>query len=73
MLIVSLATENKTIVYERVAFIQNKKRRGSTGKWTIDQDQLFLLHNFPSFDGVSGIYSGQKEVALLNAGGQLSG
>jgi hypothetical protein len=67
MVIISIATRNREIVYERTAFIQNKKEdRKNT--WKIDQDQLYLLHNFPTFKGIRGIFSNSinREVAFQN-------
>lgn len=70
MVIISIVTRNRKIIFEKIAFIQNKKE-DSAGKWNIDQDQLYLLHNLPTFDGVKGIFGKQKNVALPNALGRL--
>jgi hypothetical protein len=72
MVVISLVTFKSKIVFEKLAFIQNKKEdKAGSEKWKIDQNQLFLLNNFPTFNGVSGIFGKQKNVALLNAFGQL--
>ena len=72
MVIISLATQDKEIVFEKIAFIQNKKEgKSRAGKWEICPDQLYLLHNFPTFDGVSGVFGRQRDVALSNAFGRL--
>lgn len=55
MVIISVATKNREIVYEKTAFIQNKKE-DTTSNWKIEQDQLYLLHNFPTFKGNKGIF-----------------
>jgi len=55
MVIISVATKDREIVYEKIAFIQNKKE-DSENNWKIDQDQLYLLHNFPTFNGERGIF-----------------
>jgi len=55
MVIISVATKDREIVYEKTAFIQNKKE-DSENVWKIDQDQLYLLHNFPTFKGEKGIF-----------------
>jgi len=55
MVIMSIATKNRKIIYEKTAFIQNKKE-DSENIWKIDQDQLYLLHNFPTFKGDKGIF-----------------
>jgi len=43
MVVISLATISNRIVFEKFAFIQNKKEQ-SAGKWDIEQSQLYLLH-----------------------------
>ena len=55
MVIISVVTENREIIYEKTAFIQNKKE-DTENSWKIDQDQLYLLHNFPTFKGEKGIF-----------------
>ena len=55
-LIITVATRKNTIVYDKTCFIQNKKEDGNN-KWKIDQDQLYLLKNFPSFKGTKGIFN----------------
>lgn len=55
MVIISVATKDKEIIYEKTAFIQNKKE-DSSSTWKIDQDQLYLLQNFPTFKGTKGIF-----------------
>ena len=56
MVIISVATEGREIVYEKTAFIQNKKDDNNENSWKIDPDQLYLLHNFPTFKGNKGIF-----------------
>ncbi|WP_042874417.1 hypothetical protein [Acinetobacter haemolyticus] len=67
MVIISVATQGKDIVYEKIALIQNKKE-DTECNWKIDQDQLYLLHNFPTFKGTKGIFKKnfQDEVIFLN-------
>jgi hypothetical protein len=67
MVIISVATKNRKIVYEKTAFIQNKKE-DTEGNWKIDQDQLYLLHNFPTFKGKKGMFKRHfaDEVVFLN-------
>lgn len=66
MVIISVATKEKEIIYEKTAFIQNKKDNGN--KWKIDPDQLFLLQNFPTFKGVKGLFGKNmvNEYTFLN-------
>ena len=70
MVVISLVTRNNRIVFEKLAFIQNKKEHGA-GKWNIEQSQLYLLHNLPTFDGVSGVFKHTAEIALPNIHGRL--
>lgn len=67
MVIISVATKDREIIYEKTAFIQNKKE-DSGSDWKVDQDQLYLLHNFPTFKGKKGIFKRnfQDEVIFLN-------
>lgn len=55
MVIISVATRDKGIVYEKLAFVQNKKET-TDSVWEIDPDQLYLLHNFPTFKGAKGLF-----------------
>ena len=55
MVIISVATKEKEIIFEKTGFIQNKKE-DTKNNWKIDQDQLYLLHNFPTFKGNKGIF-----------------
>jgi hypothetical protein len=64
MVIISVLTANKRIQLLRTAYIQNKKatyHKSASDSWKIDQKQLFLLKNFPSFTGVSGLFNGKTE------------
>lgn len=67
MVIISIATKDGEIIYEKTAFIQNKKE-DTNNKWKIDEDQLYLLHNFPTFQGYSGIFKQifSGDVTFLN-------
>lgn len=70
MVVLSLITEKGCVLYARIAFIQNKMEDKSK-EWNIEQDQLYLLTNFPTFDGVSGIFGKKTDIALPNPCGQL--
>jgi len=67
MVIISIATKGRKIIYEKTAFIQNKKE-DTENIWKIDQDQLYLLHNFPTFKGKKGIFKGSfcNEILFQN-------
>jgi len=59
MVIVSVVTFDRKIVLLKTAFIQNKKATANKkmDSWIIDPKQLFLLKNFPTFTGVSGVFN----------------
>ena len=67
MVVIAVATRKGDIVYEKTAFVQNKKET-TQDNWRIDQDQLYLLHNFPTFKGSKGIFKKnyKSDVAFLN-------
>lgn len=72
MIVLSLITDKGQVLYARIAFVQNKKEKDNTkAKWDIDQDQLYLLTNFPTFNGVSGIFGETKNIVLPDPFQQL--
>jgi Fe-S cluster biosynthesis and repair protein YggX len=56
MVIISIATRKRKIIFEKIAFIQNKKEKDNI--WNIDHDQLYLLQNFPTLKGKTGLLKG---------------
>jgi hypothetical protein len=56
MAIISVATRSREIIFEKIAFVQNKKEKDNV--WDIDQDQLYLLQNFPTLKGKTGLLKG---------------
>jgi len=78
MVIVSVVTLDQKIVLLKLAFIQNKKaEKNKIPSWSykIDPEQLFLLKNFPTFIGTSGIFNNDlfkgKEIIFPNYSGTL--
>lgn len=69
MAIISLVTAGKERLVQRLCIIQNKNIRGD--KWDVDEEQLFLLKNFPPFTGNRGIFRGMRDVAFQNRSGCL--
>lgn len=67
MAIICVATKDKNIVYEKISFVQNKKE-DTTNNWKIDQDQLYLLRNFPTITGKKGLFKKnyKNEIVFLN-------
>ena len=67
MAIICVATKDKNIVYEKISFVQNKKE-DSNNNWKIDQDQLYLLRNFPTITGKKGLFKKnyKNEIVFLN-------
>ena len=77
MVLLSLITNSQELVYAKLAFVQNKKgaKRLKQPTWGIDSDQLFLLHNFPTFKGSTGIFNNEpfkgQEIVFPNTTGSL--
>ena len=69
MLIISLATAGSKRLFQRLCIVQNKKSQGD--KWAIDQEQLYLLKNFPSFTGNKGIFRRSRDLIFRNNSGCL--
>ncbi len=69
MAVISLISAGGKRLLEKIVIIQNKKSNGKS--WSIDLGQLFLLKNFPTFSGTSGLLGGYKNVAFRNASGCL--
>lgn len=69
MTVVTLVSNKGERLFQKVCVIQNKKDR--EGHWEIDQEQLYLLKNFPPFSGNKGIFKKCKDVAFRNASGTL--
>jgi len=69
MAIISVVTSCSKRLFQRMCIIQNKKRSGKS--WAIDQEQLFLLKNFPPFAGNKGIFKHCRDVLFRNTSGCL--
>ena len=66
MVVITLAVSKHQRVFQKICFIQNKVAQN--GKCKIDEEQLFLLKNFPPFSGDKGVfrYFGHKKVIFIN-------
>lgn len=53
--IISVVTQGRNIIYEKISFVQNKKEN-TVDNWEIDQNQLYLLRNFPTITGKKGLF-----------------
>jgi len=69
MAVITTVTRQRERLFQRLCVIQNKKR-GPTG-WAVDQEQLYLLKNFPPFAGNKGIFKNCRDVAFRNESGCL--
>ncbi len=69
MAIISIVTKGSERLFQRLCIIQNKKTNGKS--WSIDQEQLFLLKNFPPFSGNKGIFKHCRDVLFRNSSGCL--
>jgi hypothetical protein len=66
MAIVSIASYKRKRILQKVSFVQNKTDRDK--KWAIDDEQLFLLKNFPRLSGSKGIFKSfsNEDIVFLN-------
>lgn len=66
MVIISIASHKRQRVLQKIAFVQNKVDRNN--KWVIDDEQLYLLKNFPTFSGKRGIFRtfSNEDIVFLN-------
>lgn len=66
MVVISVVSLGRERVHEKISFIQNKV--GSKESWKIDNEQLFLLKNFPTFHGKKGIFktSTDNDIVFIN-------
>lgn len=69
MVVISVLSEGRTRILQRLSIVQNKK--STSGTWAIDPEQLFLLHHFPPFTGVKGLFRGQSDVTFANCSTSL--
>lgn len=69
MVIISLVTNGKQRLLQKICIIQNKKDKSK--QWGIDLEQLFLLKNFPPFTGNKGIFKNCRDIAFRNTSGCL--
>ena len=69
MLIISIVTENRKRLFQRVCIIQNKKDKNE--RWEIDHEQLYLLKNFPKFSGKLGLFNSLNDTIFKNNFGSL--
>ena len=70
MVIISLITNNRELLFSKVALVQNKKWN-TPMTWDIDQEQLYLLMNFPTFSGLSSKIGTVQDNVFLNHSGTL--
>ena len=66
MVIISIASHRKKRILQKITFIQNKLSKDK--EWDIDEEQLFLLKNFPILLGNKGILKSfsDKDVIFFN-------
>ncbi len=66
MVVISIASYKRERVLQKITFIQNKVDHNK--KWMIDNEQLFLLKNFPKFSGNRGIFKSfsNEDIVFLN-------
>lgn len=71
MAIISIISCQRQRILQKISFVQNKVC--GDNKWKIDEEQLFLLKNFPKFSGNKGIFRSfsKEDITFLNRSGCL--
>ncbi|MDF9827873.1 hypothetical protein M2447_001978 [Ereboglobus sp. PH5-10] len=64
LILVTVVSDGKRRLLQKLCIVQNKMLRN--GKAHIDEEQLFLLKNFPLFSGSKGMFRGAKDVVFRN-------
>lgn len=64
MILVSVVSNGRQRLLQKLCVVQNKMLRN--GKAQIDEEQLFLLKNFPLFSGSQGLFRGAQDVMFRN-------
>lgn len=77
MAIISIVSDGRKRLFQRLCIIQNKKASRAGGKskekvsWNIDLEQLYLLKNFPRLSGDRGILRNCSDLSFRNTHGSL--
>jgi len=69
MAIITVVADRNVRLVQRLCIIQNKSARGD--RWDVDEEQLFLLKNFPPLAGNRGIFKGVGSITFRNRSGCL--
>jgi hypothetical protein len=69
MAIIAIVTAGGERLLQKITIVQNKK--ASSKSWGLDQEQLFMLKNFPPFSGNRGLFKGRKDVTFVDTSGCL--
>jgi len=69
MAIIAIATSGGERLLQKITIVQNKK--ASSKSWGLDQEQLFMLKNFPPFSGNRGIFRGRRDLTFVDTSGCL--
>jgi hypothetical protein len=69
MVLISIVAKEGKRILQRVTFVQNKVFKNTS--CSIDQEQLFLLKNFPILSGNIGLFSGMSDIVFRNTSGVL--
>jgi len=69
MTVVTLVTDGGIRLVQKACLIQSKKERN--GHWRIDEEQLYLLKNFPPLSEGKGLFKGCQGLTFRNLSGCL--
>ncbi|MFZ6032022.1 MULTISPECIES: hypothetical protein [Melioribacter] len=70
LIVISIVSDKKKRLLQKTSIIQNKKEKDMT--WDIDQEQLFLLKNFPTISSSKGIFKTiRRDLDFINMSNSL--
>lgn len=62
--LIGIITNGTERLFSRITIVQNKK--ATKASWSVDEEQLFLLKNFPSFSGNKGLFPHPGKIQFRN-------
>lgn len=62
--LIGIITNGTERLFSRITIVQNKK--ATKASWSVDEEQLFLLKNFPSFSGNKGLFPYPGQIQFRN-------
>jgi hypothetical protein len=69
LVLISVITDRNQRLLSKITIVQNKK--ADKLNWVVDEEQLFLLKNFPAISGSQGLFADTSGILLQNQSGCL--